>query len=447
MPAHSLMNLCSHSARPVRPPRTGPPRPRSSFLVLLALAAVLVGPLVACGKKAPPLPPLVRLPAASQTMSARRLGDTVYLQFAVPSRNQDNSTPADLTRVNVYGYTGTPASDDDLVKYGTLVATIPVRKPLTEEEQAAQKESADKKPAADNKAGVQREPGVDQGAAVAVSEKLTPALLQPVVRPPSKTKTPPASAGAAPPAASQVITRVYAAVGFNHKGRRGSFSPRAAVSVAPVPPPPTGVKLTYTESQITLAWTPPPTAGEGGEAPSSGTAPPEYNVYAVSSASPPGAAPAAGAEGAPAPLNDKPSAGTTYSDPRVEFGTERCYVVRTVATSGNVQVESEPSEVACVTPKDVFPPAAPKGLTAVTSAGAINLLWEPNTEPDLAGYLVLRGEAPGVTLQPITAQPIKETTFNDATAKAGVRYVYAIVAVDKSGNIGAQSNKVEETGR
>jgi hypothetical protein len=45
--------------------------------------------------------------------------------------------------------------------------------------------------------------------------------------------------------------------------------------------------------------------------------------------------------------------------------------------------------------------------------------------------------------------PIAGTTFEDKTVKAGVRYVYAIVAVDTSApaNISAQSARVEETAR
>ena len=49
------------------------------------------------------------------------------------------------------------------------------------------------------------------------------------------------------------------------------------------------------------------------------------------------------------------------------------------------------------------------------SAGpaSINLIWDANSEPDLAGYLVLRGEAPGDTLQPLTPAPIAATNFED----------------------------------
>mgnify|MGYP000474274054 CR=1 FL=1 len=43
------------------------------------------------------------------------------------------------------------------------------------------------------------------------------------------------------------------------------------------------------------------------------------------------------------------------------------------------------------------PPAAPTGLQAVAGDGAVSLIWEPNSESDLAGYLVLRAVAPGET--------------------------------------------------
>jgi len=100
-----------------------------------------------------------------------------------------------------------------------------------------------------------------------------------------------------------------------------------------------------------------------------------------------------------------------------------------------------------VTPKDTFPPEAPKGLAAVASAGVINLIWDANTEADLAGYVILRGEAPGATLQPLVKDPIRETRFADRTTQANVRYVYAIVAVDKAGNRSTPSTRVEEAAR
>ncbi len=102
-----------------------------------------------------------------------------------------------------------------------------------------------------------------------------------------------------------------------------------------------------------------------------------------------------------------------------------------------------------MTPRDTFPPAAPKSLSVVAGDGTMRLSWDANSEPDLAGYLVLRGEVPGETLQPLASAPMAGTSFEDKTVKPGVRYVYAIVAVDKaaSPNRSAPSVRVEETAR
>jgi hypothetical protein len=114
-----------------------------------------------------------------------------------------------------------------------------------------------------------------------------------------------------------------------------------------------------------------------------------------------------------------------------------------------MSVESSASEPVCVKAADVFPPAAPKSLAAVASEGAISLIWEANSEPDLAGYLVMRGIAPGAPTDRLTPQPIRETTYRDTTVKPGTRYVYEIVAVDTATppNASAPSNRVQETAR
>ena len=51
--------------------------------------------------------------------------------------------------------------------------------------------------------------------------------------------------------------------------------------------------------------------------------------------------------------------------------------------------------------------------------------------------------------RPITPTPIRETTYRDTTVTPGVRYVYAIVAVDRATppNMSPQSTRVEETAR
>ena len=108
-------------------------------------------------------------------------------------------------------------------------------------------------------------------------------------------------------------------------------------------------------------------------------------------------------------------------------------------------IESAAPPDACQTFVDRFPPAAPKGLQAVPGEGSISLIWEPNGEKDLAGYVVLRavGES---ELQPITPEPLTATTFRDGV-QAGTRYTYAVKAVDKAGNASPISNRVEEIAR
>jgi hypothetical protein len=115
--------------------------------------------------------------------------------------------------------------------------------------------------------------------------------------------------------------------------------------------------------------------------------------------------------------------------------------------AGTIAIESAPSQPTCVTPVDTFPPSPPKSLAHIAGGNGVSLLWEANTDPDLGGYLVLRGEAPGDTLSPLTETPITDTSFLDRTARRGRTYVYEVVAVDRSTppNQSAPSNRVEET--
>jgi hypothetical protein len=154
-----------------------------------------------------------------------------------------------------------------------------------------------------------------------------------------------------------------------------------------------------------------------------------YNVYARTAARGPGDD---GASGRAAPLNDKPLAEQTFVHAGAEPGQETV-LRRPQRRRGRARgvIESDPSSPICITPKDTFPPAAPKGLAAVSSAGVINLIWDASTEADLAGYVVLRGEAPGAALEALMKDPIKETRYADRTHAPTCATSYAIVAVDK----------------
>jgi hypothetical protein len=144
-----------------------------------------------------------------------------------------------------------------------------------------------------------------------------------------------------------------------------------------------------------------------------------------------------------------PLAAPPYSEPAT-MGAEVCYELRTVVGEGPAAVVSPPSPRACITPVDRFAPAAPGQLVAIAGDGNITLLWEANAEPDLAGYLVLRGTPGDATLQPLTMMPTAEVRYIDTAVMSGMRYVYAVVAVDRATpmpNVSPESARVEETAR
>lgn len=418
-------------------------------IVLLCLtAAGLAAP--GCGKKGPPLAPLARVPQRVVDVAARRTGDTVAVTFTIPSSNIDETRPADIGRVDVYAYTAMLPSDVRDPRRMTLVGSVTVRRPPEPQPEDASK----KKPAPPPPP----EPGEDQGATATVSETLSADMMVPVApdqKPPAprQAEAPswfgaplvPALAGPAPKVEPR---RYYVAYGVSRGGNRGPASARQGVPIGEPPAAPLQPGLEATEGGVIVTWAVPPGArlpyqepaeGEVLEATALGmeSAPPlTYVVYRVS---PDG----------PAKLTAKPITSRTFTDTGSEFGVERCYDVRTVTAEGAVSFESAPSPPACITPVDTFPPPAPASLAAVAGEGAISLIWEGVAAADLAGYLVLRGEAPAGELTPLFETPVRESTYRDASAKPGVRYVYAVVAVDRATppNRSPMSNKVEETAR
>jgi hypothetical protein len=224
------------------------------------------------------------------------------------------------------------------------------------------------------------------------------------------------------------VTRIYVVRGVSRSGRPGVGSARIVVPLVETLAAPTAVAAQMpTEKAVVLDWTPPVAEAN--------LPAPTFNVYRR--------------EDAATPLNPAPLAEVKFEVGGVEYGKEQCFVVRAIQAVQNVTLESAPSAPACLTPLDKFPPAAPKGLRAVAEDGAVSLVWDQNAEADLGGYLVLRGEAPGDTLQPLTPEPVKDASFRDATVKPGVRYAYVVVAVDSATprNASAQSAKEEVTAR
>lgn len=439
---------------------------------LLAVAALAT----ACGKKGPPLAPFVRVPATVASVTAARVGDDVFVSFPVPTANVDGQQPADIASLEVYAITATrPPQTDEQRKLATLIATLPVRPILPPLPPAA--------------AGVELPPvplppGVDRGVPAVVRETLTAETRVAVELPPKKGELVPAELPDEPvpafgplvaPAPSELPRRFYFVVGVSPRGRKAPASVPIAVPLEQASSAPGAPQITATETDMTITWAPSPDARvaafleppappvlPAGETPAPPSVPvlaplpakslgfqseaTTYHLFEVPATAPPEDP---FAIVVPPPLLPQPLAVTEHVIKGVSFGVERCFVVRPVDKVDGAVVMGPASPRTCLTPADTFPPAAPTSLAAIAGEGVISLIWDANTETDLAGYLVLRGDAPGDTLRAITPEPVAATTFRDTTVRPGSRYVYVVVAVDRATpqNVSAQSNRVEETAR
>jgi predicted small lipoprotein YifL len=418
---------------------------RKRPLSLLFVVSVVVA-MAACGKKGPPLAPFSSLPTAVTDLSARQVGSELVFQFTVPASNVDGRRPANLDRVELYLHSTRQRLPDDYVNRGRLAGSVKVRRPPPPESETREPPPPP-------------EPGVEQGTRATITampDFFVPQVQKrPVAAPADGPFAPLFPDGGGPllsPRLSAAGTRLFIVAGVNRRGRFGPPSQVLEIPIVTSPPAPGSVQVAYTEQAFVLTWMPPsvakgrpiqeptPRGGALASRPlSTFSSPRAYNVYEVDRS----AAPAGASSPVSALLNPMPLAEPRFEDARMAFGVERCFEVRTREAVGTFVVESASSPVTCVTPVDTFAPAAPRNLIGVSSEGSVNLLWDPNTEADLAGYLVLRGEGAGEKLQQLTKTPITETTYRDTAVQSGMMYVYVVVAVDKVGNVGGQSNRFE----
>ncbi|MGA9628312.1 MAG: hypothetical protein WBQ65_27815 [Bryobacteraceae bacterium] len=134
----------------------------------------------------------------------------------------------------------------------------------------------------------------------------------------------------------------------------------------------------------------------------------------------------------------------TWTDSGAEFGKHYVYQVQTmVKLPNNTEAQSDVSEEAGITPEDRFPPAVPAGLNAATAPNSIELSWDGDTEPDLAGYRVYRSTGAGPFEK--IGEMVTIPSYSDRAVEHGKTYRYAVSAIDKTGNESARSVPVEAT--
>jgi hypothetical protein len=298
------------------------------------------------------------------------------------------------------------------------------------------------------------------------SLKVQPALTAEVCRelPPATVCTPvkrlavhpgPAEASETLPpqlTADPAILLAYRVQLFNAKGHSAGLSTPAFAAAGAAPPPVAGLKVTPAREGAMLEWQPQPAAATveldrilvPAKAPQKPSAkqplqlapstPTEVHLRAGGQSSDPG--------------------GTI--DPTAERGETYRYTaqrVRAITLDGHaLEIRSTPSAAITAVMRDVFPPRTPTGLAAIPSADGIDLSWEPNTEPDLAGYNVYRrqvsatGEAIGAPTR-LTPTPAPAPAFSDRTAQPGQSYSYRVTAIDTTGNESPASTEVQESRR
>jgi hypothetical protein len=370
----------------------------------LAAAAMLAG----CGMPGAPQPPSLNLPEKANDLAAVRNGDQVTLTWTMPRRNTDK-----------------------------LLLQGPVQARVCRTESGS---------------------GSGTGAcATAGSTQFTPGADA------SFTETLPSEL-----ATGSARTLTYYVELVNRKGRSAGLSNGASVAAGQVPAAIVGLVAEMRRRGVLLSWS----------ASSTEAAPTQIRLLRKLLTPPaprqkrePGNArpdapkqPGGGLLAPPAEPRERTlmvKAGTSAraldEDVRINERYEyRAQRVATVEANGQTLELAGPlSAPVEIETRNTFPPAVPTGLAAVGTAGengtqngtrpAIDLNWLPNTEPDLAGYIVYRREGNGEWQRISPAQPIVGPAFHDANVVAGHTYRYAVSSVDQEGHESARSTEAEET--
>ncbi|HVP52107.1 MAG TPA: fibronectin type III domain-containing protein [Terriglobales bacterium] len=366
----------------------------SRLLTLAALLALIV--LVACGIPGAPQPPSLELPRAVQNLQATRKGDRVTLTWTTPRETTDRTRIKHLGATRICRAVDRVLAAECVETVGTLP---PEQTPL--------------------------------GAAANFTDAL-PKQLQD---------------------AHSLGLISYAVEVENTRGRSAGLSNQVTVPLAPTLPPPTRLLGEVTAKGVVISWVVPL---DEMQVLSPGL-PADRLHYRWRlfrrDTSKPAAAPleisTAGAFASPRLVQPN----LNVLDTGAEWEHEYVYWADIETTMLNPKgevggtVEGADSPELHVFVHDIFPPAVPTGLQAV-SAGTpqqpfIDLSWAPNTESDLAGYNVYRHEE-GAAPAKINRELVKAPTYRDIDVQPGHRYFYSVSAVDVRGNESGRSQEASE---
>ena len=207
----------------------------------------------------------------------------------------------------------------------------------------------------------------------------------------------------------------------------GLVAPLSLVAEAPG-----ALRYDVTQRELTIQWQP-PKANLNGSQPANVLG---YNLYRKSDAD-------------FIRVNKTPLLQPSLTETQFQFNTKYEYFVRALSlprtgAPASEIIESDPSEILTVIPKDTFPPAAPSSITIASRGGLVSIFWPASSEPDVIGYNVYRSDDEK-TWTKITPRPITTITFSDKQVKANQKYFYQITAIDNAGNESPRSETLSET--
>jgi fibronectin type 3 domain-containing protein len=128
----------------------------------------------------------------------------------------------------------------------------------------------------------------------------------------------------------------------------------------------------------------------------------------------------------------EPQQAASYIDRLVINGQQYVYVVQTLTTYRGELAEGGVSKEVAVTPVDLTPPPVLTGVAAVKTDEGIKIFWDKSDTADLGGYRIYRRTADQDRYELLAEVKPQFTLFVDAKAKDGVRYYYAITAIDQA---------------
>ncbi len=353
-------------------------RPSNAVLFFLAQACFLCL-LPGCGVQGPPQPPRVEIPERVADLNLQQVGRTVEFRFTLPQQARDGERL------------------DKPLEIEILRARV-----------AAASPTSDPTPLAD---WMRLQPA--QWKQYSAEQRITyPARLSE-----EDYKSWVAEDSMV---AVRTLTR-----GIRHRPLESEYSNLVRLRLLDVSGPVDRIEAKTTQAAIELAWQPPARTLEGSEIKDLAG----YRVYKSTSGKP----------GSFQLLGE--SKGPGYQDLHFEFGRAYSYEIRALFQRGGTVAEGEGSQPYEVLARDIFPPARPTGLTALYSAGAVDLVWTANSDKDLAGYFVYRHED-GEKPKKLDTDMVRTSILRDASVQPGHGYFYQVTAVDLSNNESQPSEEV-----